>query len=198
MYCVLRDFAPASNGLPVIHCAPDKIIAEILEKRYGDCYRPADFSPEEYSWVNRPVSKLDLTKPSEYLKPNSVQGIVHMHVLEHIPADLNRVVREMNDAIVPGGFHALCVPFFSRFYREDMDPGMSHDDRDRLFGQFDHVRSFGTEDANERLHALFDGFQRVDLKSAFAHDLLAASAIPTRAATSPTSHSVFLYIKNSL
>lgn len=195
MYIVLRDIAPASNGLPVVHCAPEHVITDLLIQKYGDNYQPTDYDPSLYSWVPKPVRKVDLTRPLDYFQPQTVQGFVHSHVLEHIPADLHRTIRDMNTAIAPGGFHTFCVPFFSRYYREDMDPGMANSERERLFGQFDHVRSFGKIDAPDRLLSLFEGFDQVDLSSVWSPGDLEALAIPPGSATAIRSHSIFHFVK---
>jgi hypothetical protein len=126
-----------------------------------------------------------------------VHGLVHAHVLEHIPGDINRIVRDMNKAIIPGGFHTFCVPFFSAWYREDMDPNMSHADRDRSFGQYDHVRSFGTKDFEERMMPLFEDFDRIDLTARYSPARLAQEAIPANVNTHLTSHTVFHFVKKS-
>lgn len=195
MYCVLRDLAPPPNGLPVVHCAPEHAITTLLTQKYGDNYQPADYAPSFYPWVERPVKQIDLTRPLDYFEKKSVQGFVHSHVLEHIPSDLHRTIKDMNAAIIPGGFHTFCVPFFSNYYREDMDLSMPHPERERLFGQHDHVRSFGTLDAEQRLLSLFDGFDRTDMAETYAADKLAAHAIPPNAATSMTAHTIFHFVK---
>lgn len=197
MYVVLRDLLPPPNGLPVVQCAPEQATNSILADKFPATYQPADFDPSLYPWVKQKMMKVDLTRPLDYFEPNSVQGFVHSHVLEHIPTDLHRTIKDMNTAIAPGGFHTFCVPFFSKYYREDMDPNLSHSERDRLFGQFDHVRSFGTLDSDERLLSLFEGFDRLNMAAVYPPEKLQANAVPIGAATSMTAHTIFHFVKRS-
>jgi phosphoglycolate phosphatase len=155
------------NRLPVWHFAPEPGMQSVLMKRFGTRYIPADFSPELYSsWSQMPVQKVDLSYPNEYLTIGSVEGLVHSHILEHIPGSIERVISQMNDAIVPGGFHLFCVPIHPGWYREDMNPTMSAKEREDLFYQDDHLRVFGEEDFEDRCLRLFENdFTRIDLKT---------------------------------
>lgn len=187
---VIKRSLPEPTGAPVVHCAPEPAITRLLEAKYGRFYEAADVSPEAYPWLT--VRKVDLSDPGASFAAESLQGIVHSHVLEHVPADLTRIVRGMNRAIQPGGFHLFCVPFFTRFYREDMNE-LPVQTREQMYGQADHVRSFGTDDFEYRVLSLFDGFDRVPLEVG-AYELSRA-AIPVRAVRTFTSHSVFLFKK---
>lgn len=70
--------------------------------------------------------------------------VVNSHVLEHVPDD-HAAMREMYRIIRPGGMLLLQVPYCeSRPTDEDLsitDP----DERERRYGQFDHVRRYGTD-----------------------------------------------------
>ena len=192
---VLQRLAPEPMGAPVVHFAPEPGTSAFLHRTYGERYVPADVDPAAYPWMELPMRQIDLCRPSDYLEPKSVQGLVHSHILEHIPADLTTSLLQMNAAIMPGGFHIFVVPFFSPYYREDMSPEMSHEQRDELFGQFDHVRSFGTEDFLDRIELAFRDFERVDLSQHITADDLHAASVPIRALTSLTAHTVFFFRK---
>jgi phosphoglycolate phosphatase len=195
MAIVIKDFAPAAAEKPVLHCAPERAIADILLARYGNFYTPADFVPELYSWSKKPVMKLDLSQVSEYLPPASVYGLVHSHVLEHIPGSLDRIVVSMNRAIASGGFHLFQVPIVSGWYREDMDPNMSGDERTLRFYQDDHLRMFGNQDVEHRLLDLFDGFKKIDLSKHITRERLMDAAIPSMSLQTYNGHTAFLFIK---
>ena len=191
---VLQRLAPAPSGAPVYHFAPEPKIAEILHRRYGAAYVPADIAPAAYAWSKVPVRRVDLCRPGTQIA-GPVQGLVHSHVLEHIPAPIERVVRELNALVEPGGFHIFQVPVNEGWYREDMDPKLPRPERERLFFQHDHMRSFGRRDFRERLLDLFEGFEPVDIAAHVSVGELAAAAIPAHALTSPTGHSVFFFRK---
>jgi phosphoglycolate phosphatase len=194
---VFKRLAPAPTGAPVVHFAPEMSTSKLLREIYGSAYTPADYSPEAYPWMDLPMRKIDLTSPDQYLPPRSVQGLVHCHILEHVPGDLTSSLIKMNDAIQPGGFHIFVVPYFSRWFREDLDTNMSHEERDRLFGQFDHVRSFGTEDFYDRMALAFRDFERVDLRDVISRQDLLKASVPEAAVSSLTSHSVHFFRKHS-
>ncbi len=195
MALVLKKLAPQPNGSPVFHFAPDQGLFDFMQGLFGDSYVPADLCPENYAHWPVPVRKVDLTNPAAYLEPESVQGLIHSHVLEHVPADIGNVIRAMNAAIEPGGFHAFIVPFLSRYYREDISPDAPAEERERLFGQHDHVRAFGRVDFQDRIMPMFDGFERVRIDQVLTHDDLARAAVAGRALTRVTSHSVFFFRK---
>lgn len=189
---VISRALPEPTGAPVIHFAPEPAIADLLRSKYGDAYEAADFAPESYPWIT--VRRIDLSTPLAYFAPGTLQGVVHSHVLEHVPADLTRLIQGINAAIQPGGFHLFCVPFFTLSYREDLND-LPVKVREEMYGQADHVRSFGTEDFEHRVLSLFEGFERADLKITVQD--LSRAAIPVRAVRTFTSHSAFLFRKRA-
>ena len=193
---VIWRVAPESEGQPVYHFAPDFGVCDLLMKKYGDKYVAADFSPDLYgSWMKVPVQKVDLSRPSYYVAPNSVYGLVHSNVLEHVPGPLDRTITEMNKGIAPGGFHLFQVPIEPGWYREDMDPDMPPEERERVFKQSDHLRLFGQKDFDDRCLRLFRGFERVDLKDYITDKTMICRAIPLGALHGDTGHTPYMFIK---
>lgn len=198
MALVLRSkLVPKDITLPVYHLAPEPSIGDLLLELFGDNYQPADLDPDLYAWSKVPVEQLDIRRPLDAFQPESVGGFIHSHVLEHIPASIDRVIREMNAALAPGGFHIFQVPINRGWYREDMDPDMSKSERTRLFHQWDHMRQFGDRDFDERILELFVGMERIDLSGALGSDQLKQAAIPPSAMSRHTGHTVYLYRKPS-
>jgi len=196
MAMVLRsDEVPKKGHLPIYHFAPEPSISSVLLKLFGNRYKPVDFMPDRYSWSETPVKKVDLSRPLEYFEPESVCGFVHSHVLEHVPTSIDRVVRDMNAALAPGGFHIFQVPVHNGWYREDMDPDLDPAERTRLFHQADHMRQFGNKDFEERLLELFSDMIRVDITSTVDKSALSRAGVPPSALTKHTGHSVYLYKK---
>ena len=190
----LQRLAPEPSGLPVYHFAPEKALAALLEERYGSNYRPADLRPERYGGMKVPVAQVDLCNPLAHIT-GPIQGVVHSHVLEHLPCPVERTVRQLNALIAPGGFHVFQVPIFPGWYREDADPGMSVEERCKLFGQSDHVRRYGKNDFQARLLDLFEGFERIELGSAVSPEEIARAAVPPDALVNLTAYSVFFFRK---
>ncbi|MFA1621242.1 hypothetical protein ACDY96_00060 [Rhizobium mongolense] len=195
MALVLRKFAPPRNGKPVYHFAPETAIADILLEKYDSDYRPADYEPELYSWSKVPVAKVDLSKPRNVFSKASVRGFVHSHVLEHIPGSIERIISEMNEAIEPGGFHLFQVPIEQGWYREDMNPHLSREERERIFKQDDHLRVFGDQDFDDRCLRLFSGFKQIDLRREITGDALEEAVVPRSTLTRYNGHTAFMFIK---
>ncbi len=193
---VLRsNEVPKKSHLPVYHFAPERSISGVLQEIFGNSYRPVDFMPERYSWSKIPVQKIDLTRPLKYFEPESVFGFVHSHVLEHVPTSVDRVVRDMNAALAPGGFHIFQVPVHKGWYREDMNPDLDPAERTRLFHQADHMRRFGDKDFEERVLELFSDMIPIDIARIANEPGLNRAGIPPGALTRHTGHSVYLYVK---
>ncbi|MBP1872344.1 hypothetical protein J2Z19_002056 [Ensifer adhaerens] len=188
---------PSKKPMPVYHFAPDLGVCDLLQARYSGAYAPADFAPEEYAWMKTPVRKVDLSRPLDYMAPNSVYGMVHSHVLEHVPGSIDKIITDMNRAIAPGGFHLFQVPIETGWYREDMDPNMATSERERVFKQFDHLRAFGQKDFEDRCLRLFDGFDQIDLRKHLDEEDLAHAAVPASSLTSNTGHTAFMFIKKT-
>lgn len=184
-----------AQGCPIYHFAPESGISRLLRRRFKEMYCAADFNPDDYIKLGCPVQKVDLQEPATTFAPRSVGGFVHAHVLEHVPGSLDRVVNDLNAAIVPGGFHVFQVPIHVGYYREDMDPRLSPDDRRDRFFQEDHLRVFGTEDFAERVLSLFDGFKLTRLADLLTQNDLMAAAVPVSALHQLTGHSPFIFTK---
>lgn len=196
MALVLRKVEIDPRGGPIYHFAPERALMGYFIERFGEAYNVADIEPELYSGCGRPVRRVDLSRPLEYFEPSSVGGFIHSHVLEHVPASIDRVVTQMNAALMPGGFHVFQVPIHSGWSREDMDPDMDPDARRERFFQEDHIRVFGTEDFAERVLSLFeDGFERVHIAGLVDDADALRAGIPVSAMSRLTGHSVFLFIK---
>lgn len=193
---VLRSNATPKLGcLPVYHLAPEPSISGVLLELFGESYRPADLVPDSYSWSKVSVQKIDLRHPLEYFRPESVGGFIHSHVLEHVPASIDRVIRDMNLALAPGGFHIFQVPVHKGWYREDMDPDLEPSERTRLFHQADHMRQFGDKDFEERVLELFSDMIPIDISEILDQGTLRRAAVPLSALTRHTGHTVYFYAK---
>jgi predicted SAM-dependent methyltransferase len=88
------------------------------------------------------------------------------HVLEHVPDD-RQALSEFRRVIKPGGKAIIVVPITGK--RTFEDPSVtSPQERERLFGQHDHVRIYGPDVAERFRQAGFDvtALRRGDVLSA--------------------------------
>ena len=130
-----------TDDLTVLHVAPEPWFVNRLRRsaRFRS-YITADIADPKVS------VRMDLTRvpcPSR-----SVDVVYASHVLEHIPDDA-LAMREIYRILKPGGWAVLQVPIWGESTQEDLtitDP----DERQRRYGQFDHVRMYGHDAEYER------------------------------------------------
>lgn len=129
----------------ILHCAPNE--ASLVERfRAGAAdYVPADIDPARYSVPG--MQRLDLMAMADDARFDRIYA---SHVMEHVPDDAV-VLRNIARALRPGGEVWLLVPLWDR-PSEDGAPGLSPRERERRFGQWDHVRQYG-RDLAERIGA---------------------------------------------
>lgn len=81
--------------------------------------------------------------------------VVCFHVLEHIPADRDAMA-DMARVLAPDGRAVVVVPW-NRGREETLeDPDTPPEDRERLYGQSDHVRLYGVDVTDRLRHAGMD------------------------------------------
>jgi SAM-dependent methyltransferase len=133
-----------------------------LERRttfFQDRLRVLHFAPEPYfqrfgSLRNLEVVTADLSYPTVDvnlditalpLRDGAFDVVLCSHVLEHVPDD-RAAMREIHRVLKPGGWAVLMVPWDRARAETFEDPSVSEPaDRERLFGQRDHVRLYGAD-----------------------------------------------------
>lgn len=119
----------------MLHIAPEEIFAEKLKKEDYIDYLTADLHDPDV------MVKMDIT---DIQYPDDEFDIIYCsHVLEHVPQD-RQAIRELYRVLKPGGWSVLQVPITADKTFEDpsvTDPK----ERERLYGQHDHVRRYGPD-----------------------------------------------------
>lgn len=128
---MLREWRPAR----ILHVAPEEAIAARLRAVPGALYLSADrYAPEA-------LLRLDL---GAMQFADGVFDLVYCsHVLEHVPDD-RQAMREIRRVLSPAGRAVILVPVTASETAEDpalVDPV----ERERRFGQHDHVRRYGPD-----------------------------------------------------
>jgi len=124
----------------LLHIAPELNMAHFFRKASSIEYLSADLTLE------RAMVKMDITD-IQY-PADSFDIIYCSHVLEHIPDD-RLAMRELCRVLKPGGWAILMVPILAKITYEDPS-ATSPEERERLYGQSDHVRKYG-RDYEDRL-----------------------------------------------
>lgn len=123
-----------NNAKKMLHVAPEKCLEIKFSQLSHLDYLTADL-------INPAMVQMDLTN-IQY-PDNSFDIIYCSHVLEHIPDD-RKAMKELARVLSPDGWAILQVPIDRDTTFED--PSITDPfERERLFGQKDHVRAYGRD-----------------------------------------------------
>ena len=147
----------------ILHIAPENILSKkMLEFGFTE-YVCGDLFLEGYDYPKY-VKNIDVSNIP--YPDNTFDLIICNHVLEHIPRDLN-AMRELRRVLKIGGQAILQVPISKNSSQtfEDfsvVDPQQ----REIIFGQFDHVRIYG-QDYVKRLEDSGFTVRRINISKEF-------------------------------
>src|SRR5687768_6836791 len=121
----------------LLHFAPEPGIAEKLQA-LPDCdYLSAD--------LDAPPAMVRMDVQEIAAANESFDAVICNHVLEHVPDD-RRALREIRRVLKPGGWAILGVPLQRKRANSFEDPSItSPEEREQVYGQFDHVRVYGRD-----------------------------------------------------
>ena len=140
------------TNLQVLHIAPEACFIPRFEKTHREGYITAD--------IESPLAKVKMDIHAIPFPENTFDAVLCNHVLEHVESDI-KALHEMHRVMKPGGFAILQVPFFPPLPEITIEDTSITDpkERERLFGQDDHVRKYGL-DYSQRIERA--GFQAVE------------------------------------
>ena len=130
----------------VLHIAPEACFIKRFEKIHGDHYITAD--------IESPLAKVKMDIHEIPFAENTFDAVLCNHVLEHVRDDI-KAMSEIHRVLKPGGFSILQVPFFNPIPEVTLeDPSITDSrEREKAFGQDDHVRKYGKDYAKRMEHA---------------------------------------------
>jgi hypothetical protein len=138
----------------MLHVAPEAHLAQLFQRANLMDYLSADLC------ASNAMVKMDITD-IQY-PDNNFDVIYCSHVLEHVSED-RRAMREFCRVLKPGGWAILQVPIQGDTTFEEPTV-INPQERQRLFGQYDHVRQYGLDYKDRLVNAGFsvrvDGFVR--------------------------------------
>jgi SAM-dependent methyltransferase len=128
----------------VLDIAPTNRLSQMLREHAGTAYASIDFDPiADGRTVNVQASVTMLP-----IRSSEVGFALCSHVLEHVPDD-RAAVAEIKRTLTPDGVALIQVP--RRLgVPTDEEPSASPEERQKRFGQADHVRYYG-DDFEDRL-----------------------------------------------
>lgn len=129
-------------GKKTLHFAPEKVLRQHIKKATGQ-YVSADFFAEGYDYPDIDLNLDIASMPA--IESDSVDCLIACDVLEHVPDD-RQALHEIYRVLRPGGYCLLTVPQRdgAATTEADLSP-MSPQERERRFGQFDHLRIYGDD-----------------------------------------------------
>jgi SAM-dependent methyltransferase len=157
IYLYLRRRTDLFDGRPkrMLHVAPEAQLSRLFAGASGIDYLSADLSS------STAMVHMDITA-IEY--PDQTFDVIYCsHVLEHVIDD-RKAMRELHRVLRTGGWAILQVPISTAEETLEDPTITSPKDRERAFGQFDHVRRYGADYRDRLEEAGFsvevDGFAR--------------------------------------
>jgi SAM-dependent methyltransferase len=132
----------SGSRIKVMHVAPEYgIFARVRADKMVN-YVCVDLDPAGYD-VSMDITRCDIT--SIGYPDDSFDLIICSHVLEHVPND-GLAMRQLCRVLKPGGAAVLQVPISASLPHTIEDPSVTDPrERERRFGQNDHVRIYGAD-----------------------------------------------------
>lgn len=160
----------------VLHIAPEKgIYRRLRERLTGGGYVVADFDPDGYGFAPE-CRHIDLTD-MEGWPSDQFDLILHSHVMEHIPCTLAYPLYHLHRMLRPSGRHLCVIPFMGGYF-DECYAQIGATERNRRFGQADHVRRFGREDKDAHIGKLLNLPTEFDATADFDETVLREANIP--------------------
>lgn len=159
----LQDTGLLDNPIAVLHVAPHRSLGRALRRVRTISYHSIDI-------VSRPGVETLATATALPFGPATFDGVVTVHVLEHLDDD-QAAMREMERVVRQDGWVLVNVPCMWEEPTLEVAGITSPAERRRLFGEDDHRRRYG-RDLTERLAAA--GF---DVSVDLAGDLPESTAV---------------------
>lgn len=162
-YFLTKKLSITEQKIKILHVAPEPALYKFLKRQKNLIYiTGTKYSEGIYFHENiDTVDLLDIPYKNE-----EFDMVICNHVLEHINDDA-KAMKEIYRVLIPGGTAIVQVPISYKI-KETYEDGsiVNSVDREKHFGQFDHVRIYGA-DYKDRLEKA--GF-RVDPFNAFDED----------------------------
>jgi SAM-dependent methyltransferase len=147
--------------LKVLHVAPEQSFIRRFRAQKNLEYTTADlFSP---------LADVKMDIQAMPVSDNSFDVIICNHVLEHVDDDIT-AMREIFRVLKPGGWAVMQVPVdWSRDFTYEDASITTPAEREKHFGQYDHVRFHGTDYPN-RLRSVGFSVDDEDFLSVFSEE----------------------------
>lgn len=132
-----------NTKLKMLHVAPEVCFMNPFEQQHGEGYITGD--------IESPLAKVKMDVHDIPFENNTFDVAMCNHVMEHVDDDM-KAMKEFHRVLKPGGWGIFQVPFFYPLKETTYEDTSITDPRERekAFGQDDHVRMYG-KDYGQRL-----------------------------------------------
>jgi SAM-dependent methyltransferase len=121
----------------VLHIAPEQPFLKRFKKMKNLAYTTAD--------LESPIADVKMDIRQMPFEDNTFDALICNHVLEHIDNEL-QATKEIYRVLKPGGWAILQVPLDISLEETYEDHEITNPrEREKLFGQYDHVRLYGKD-----------------------------------------------------
>ncbi|MEN8249307.1 MAG: methyltransferase domain-containing protein, partial [Bacteroidota bacterium] len=138
-----------TQGKKILHIAPELCFIKRFEAIHHENYITAD--------IESPLAKVKLDVMNMPFEDGEFDVVFCNHVLEHVSDD-KKAMQEIYRVLKPGGWGILQVPLFHPLPEKTFEDAniTSPNDREKSFGQSDHVRLYGKDYLDRLVGAGFD------------------------------------------
>jgi SAM-dependent methyltransferase len=153
-------------GIKLLHIAPEKVFFKKFIREKQMQYFPADkfTTGHHYPRKTKKIDILNITYPDDFF-----DAILCCHVLEHVDNDM-QAIKEFYRVLKSGGWAILQVPVdYNRADTFEDKNITAPEDREKYFGQYDHLRLYGRDYPQRLMQAGFK-VECIDFCSSFSEE----------------------------
>jgi len=126
-----------SAPLKVLHIAPEYCFLKLFDAMKNLDYITAD--------IESPLAKVKMDVHNIPFETDTFDVCFCNHVMEHVESDI-KAMREIHRVLKPGGWAIIQSPIDYTLEKSFEDPSITDPtERERVYGQNDHVRQYGRD-----------------------------------------------------
>jgi hypothetical protein len=151
-FLFLRKDKLIKSGMRLLHVAPERAFFKKFKREKQIQYFPTDkFMPGNYYlWGTKKIDILNIAYPDNFF-----DAILCSHVLEHVDNDM-QAMKEFYRVLRPDGWAILQVPIdYNRADTFEDSSITAPEEREKHFGQWDHLRLYGRDYPQRLMQAGF-------------------------------------------